>query len=124
MTGMTKGLKVLLIVEERSISFVRDDVVDVCRHHDLSLLEALFAVRMLGDEAITQLLPSVRVTAGVRIACDLYALLLSPLGGLSLGIGVTFGTCLLVPIAVTVASWHRAVTPWIRTDSQQWHMST
>lgn len=124
MTGMTKGLKVLLVVEKGSVSLVWNDVVDVCRHHDLPFFEALLTVGMLSDESVSQLLPSVRVTAGVRIACDLYALLLSPLGGLSLGIGVTFGTCLLVPIAVTVASWHRAVTPWIRTDSQQWHMGT
>lgn len=65
MTGMTKGLKVLLVVEKGSVSLVWNDVVDVCRHHDLPLLEALFTVRVLGDESISQFLPPIRVAAGI-----------------------------------------------------------
>lgn len=65
MTGMTKGLKVPLVVEEGSISLVRDDVIDVGRHHDLSLLEALFTIGVLGDESISQFLPPIRVAAGI-----------------------------------------------------------
>ena len=53
MTGMTKGLKVPLVVEEGAVALVRYDVVDVCRHHDLPLLEALFTVRVLGDESVS-----------------------------------------------------------------------
>lgn len=110
MTGMTKGLKVLLVVEKGSVSLVWNDVVDVCRHHDLPLLEALFTVRVLGDETITQLLPAVRVPARVRIARDLHALLLTPLGCLSLCLGVTPGACFLVAFTVAVATRHGAVT--------------
>lgn len=113
MTGMTKGLKVLLVVEKGSVSLVRDDVIDVGCHHDLALLEALFTVGMLCDEAISKLLPTIRVTAGVRIACDLHALLLSSLGGLSLGLGVTPGACFLVAFTVAIATRHRAVTSGI-----------
>ena len=113
MTGMAKCLKVILVVEEGAVALVRDDVVDVCRHHDLPLLEALFAVGMLGDEAITQLLPSVRVSACVRVARDLHALLLTSLGGLILGLSVTPGACFLVPFTVAIATRHRAVTSGI-----------
>ena len=115
MTGMTKGLKVLLVVEKGSVSLVWNDVVDVCRHHDLPLLEALFTVRVLCDEAITQLLPAVRVPARVRIARDLHALLLTPLGCLGLCLGVTLGACFLVAVTVAVATRHGAVAPWIGT---------
>lgn len=113
MTGMTKGLKVSLVVKKRSISFMWDDVIDVGRHHDLSMLEALFTIGVLRDEAISKLLPTVRVTAGVRIARDLHALLLTSLGGLSLGLSVTLGACLLVAFTVAVATRHRAVTSGI-----------
>lgn len=122
MTGMTKGLKVPLVVEEGAVALVRDDVVDVCRHHDLPLLEALFAVRMLGDEAITQLLPAVRVPARVRIARDLHALLLTPLGCLGLCLGVTLGTCLFVTVTVAIAARHWAVTAGISTQSEERHI--
>lgn len=113
MTGMTKGLKVLLVVEKGSVSLVRDDVVNVCRHHDLSLLEALFTIGVLRDETISKLLPSVRVAASVRIACDLDSLLLTPLGSLGLCLVVTLGTCFLVTFAVAIASRHRAVAAGI-----------
>lgn len=121
MTGMAKGLKVLLVVEKGSVSLVWDDVVDVCRHHDLPLLEALFTIRVLCDEAITQLLPAVRVPARVRVACDLHALLLTPLGCLGLCLGVTPGACFLVASTVAVASRHRTVTAGVGTKCEQWH---
>lgn len=119
---MTKGLKVLLVVEKGSVSLVWNDVVDVCRHHDLPLLEALFTVRVLGDESITQLLPSVRVPARVRIARDLHALLLTPLGCLGLCLGVTLGTCLFVTVTVAIAARHWAVTAGISTQSEERHI--
>lgn len=118
---MAKGLKVPLVVEEGAVALVRDDVIDVGRHHDLSMLEALFTIGVLRDEAISKLLPTVRVTAGVRIARDLHALLLTSLGGLSLGLSVTLGACLLVALTVALTTRHWAVAPRIRTDSQQWH---
>lgn len=118
---MAKCLKVILVVEEGAVALVRDDVVDVCRHHDLSLLEALFTIGVLRDEAITQLLPSVRVSACVRVARDLYALLLTPLGGLSLGLSVTLGACLLVAFTVAVATRHGAVTSRVGAECEQWH---
>lgn len=121
---MTKGLKVLLVVEKGSVSLVRDDVVNVCRHHDLSLLEALFTIGVLRDETISKLLPSVRVAASVRIACDLDSLLLTPLGSLGLCLGVTLGTCFLVTFAVAIASRHRAVASRIGTQSEEWHCKT
>lgn len=96
-------------------------MVDVCRHHDLPFFEALLTVGMLSDESVSQLLPSVRVTAGVRIACDLYALLLSPLGGARLRFSVAFLAGVLVALTVALTTRHWAVAPRIRTDSQQWH---
>lgn len=122
MTGMTKGLKVPLVVEEGSITLVRYDVIDVGRHHDLSLLEALFTIGVLRDEAISKLLPSVRVSACVRVARDLYALLLTPLGGLSLGLSVTLGACLLVAFTVAVATRHGAVTSRVGAESEERHI--
>lgn len=121
MTGMTKGLKVPLVVEEGAITLVRYDVIDVGRHHDLSLLEALFTIGVLRDEAITQLLPSVRVSACVRVARDLYALLLTSLGGFSLGLSVTPGACFLMAFTVAVATRHGAVTSRICAQGEQWH---
>ena len=122
MTGMTKGLKVPLVVEERPISLVRDDVIDVGRHHDLSLLEALFTIGVLRDEAISKLLPPVRVPARIRIARDLHALLLTSLGGFSLCLGVTPGACFLVAFTVAVATRHGAVTSWIGTQCKERHI--
>lgn len=122
MTGMTKGLKVPLVVEEGAVALVRDDVIDVGRHHDLSMLEALFTIGVLRDEAISKLLPTVRVTAGVRIARDLHALLLTSLGGLSFGLSVTLGACLLVAFTVAVATRHGAVTSWIGTQCKERHI--
>lgn len=122
MTGMTKGLKVLLVVEKGSVSLVWNDVVDVCRHHDLPLLEALFTVRVLGDESISQFLPPIRVAARVRIARDLHALLLTPLCCLGLCLGVTPGACLLVAVAVTIAAKNRAVTSRVGAESEERHI--
>lgn len=119
---MAQGLKVPLVVEKGSVSLMWNDVVDVCRHHDLSLLKALFTVRVLGDESITQLLPAVRVPARVRIARDLHALLLTPLGCLGLCLGVTPGACFLVAFTVAVATRHRAVTSWIGTQCKERHI--
>ena len=118
---MTKGLKVSLIIKKRPISFMWDDVIDVCRHHDLSILEALFTIGVLRDETISKLLPPVCVPARVRIARDLHALLLTPLGCLSLGLSVTLGACLLVAVAVTIAAKNRAVTSRICAQGEQWH---
>lgn len=87
-----------------------DDVIDVGRHHDLSLPEALFTIGVLRDETISKLLPPVCVAARVRIARDLHALLLTPLGCLSLCLGVTPGACFLVAFTVAVATRHGAVT--------------
>lgn len=119
---MTKGLKVLLVVEKGSVSLVWNDVVDVCRHHDLPLLEALFTVRVLGDESISQFLPPIRVAARVRIARDLHALLLTPLCCLGLCLGVTPGACLLVAVAVTIAAKNRAVTSRVGAESEERHI--
>lgn len=119
---VAQGLKVPLVVEKGSVSLVWNDVVDVCRHHDLPLLEALFTVRVLGDESITQLLPAVRVPARVRIARDLHALLLTPLGCLGLCLGVTPGACFLVAFTVAVATRHGAVTSWIGTQCKERHI--
>lgn len=99
-----------------------DDVIDVGRHHDFSLLEALFTIGVLRDEAISKLLPTVRVTAGVRIARDLHALLLTSLGGLSLGLSVTLCACLLVAVAVTIAAKNRAVTSRVGAESEERHI--
>lgn len=118
---MAQGLKVPLVVEKRPITFVRDDVIDVGRHHDLSMLEALFAVRMLGDEAITQLLPAVRVAALVRVARLLHSAQLSLLGSARLRFSVAFLAGVLVALTVALTTRHWAVAPRIRTDSQQWH---
>lgn len=107
---MAKCLKVILVVEEGAVALVRDDVVDVCRHHDLSILEALFTIGVLRDETISKLLPPVCVPARVRIARDLHALLLTPLGCLGLCLGVTPGACFLVASTVAVATRHGAVT--------------
>lgn len=98
-----------------------DDVIDVGRHHDLSMLEALFTIGVLRDEAISKLLPSVRVSACVRVARDLNALLLTSLGGLSLGLSVTPGACFLVAFTVAVATRHGAVTSRICAQGEQWH---
>lgn len=99
-----------------------DDVIDVGRHHDLSLPEALFTIGVLRDETISKLLPPVCVAARVRIARDLHALLLTPLCCLGLCLGVTPGACLLVAVAVTIAAKNRAVTSRVGAESEERHI--
>ena len=85
-------------------------MVHICGHHDLSLLHALFTVRMLCDEPIPEFVPSIRVAALVVVAGSLQAPLLSDFGRFRLSLSVSLGALFFVSIAITLASSNRLAT--------------
>ena len=82
-------------------------MVHVCGHHDLSLLQTFFTIRMLGNEAIPELVPAVRIAALIVVASLLQAPLFSNLGRFRLSLSVSLGALFFVRIAKALTSSDR-----------------
>ena len=86
---MAAALQIRLVVEETMITSVRHDVVNVGRHHNLSLPKTFLTIKVLSDETVAQLFPAVRVPAVIGAPGALDAALLSRLLGAGLGVLIT-----------------------------------
>ena len=96
-------------------------MVHVCGHHDLSLPHALFAVRMLCNEAVSQFPPPIRVASGICSAGSIQAPLLPNFGRFRLSLSVSLGALFFVGIAKALASSDRPSAAGICADLEKGH---
>ncbi len=118
---VAEALKIRLVIEEPVIASMRDDVVNVSGHHQVSFLEALLAMRMLSDESLAKLLPAVVVASIVCSPCVFHAATLTRLFGSGFSLFIAILSLFKVSVTEPLTARHGAPAPRKGTQSHQRH---
>lgn len=121
MAFVTEALQIGFVVEKRTVTAMRHDVVDVRRQREDALLQTLLAMRMLREETVAQYLPAVAVTPFCRRTFLLAPALETNLMGFLFCLSVSFCTYHLMLRAETLTARHGVETPRKLTKRHQWH---
>ena len=121
MAFMTEALQISFVVEKRTVTEVRHDVVNVRRQREDALLQTLLAMWMLREKTVAQYLPAVAVTPFGRRTFLLAPALETNLMGFLFCLSVSFGTYRQVLRAETLTARHGVETPRKLTKRHQRH---
>lgn len=121
MAFVTEALQIGFVVEKRTVTAMRHDVVDVRRQREDALLQTLLAMRMLREETVAQYLPAVAVTPFCRRTFLLAPALETNLMGFLFCLSVSFCTYHQMLRAETFTARHGVETPRKLTKRHQWH---
>lgn len=121
MAFVTEALQIGFVVEKRTVTAVRHDVVDVRRQREDALLQTLLAMWMLREKTVAQYLPAVAVTPFGRRTFLLAPALETNLMGFLFCLSVSFCTYYQMLRAETLTARHGVETPWKLTKRHQWH---
>lgn len=121
MAFMTEALQIGFVVEKRTVTAVRHDVVNVRRQREDALLQTLLTMRMLREKTVAQYLPAVAVPPFGRRAFLLAPTLETNLMGFLFCLSVSFCTYHQMLRAETLTARHGVETPRKLTKRHQWH---